>query len=175
MPHSPIRKLTRCAIFAALLCVCGWIAIPLPGIRITLQTFGIFLALELLGGAAGTAACGVYLLLGLAGLPVFSGFQSGITALTGPTGGYMWGFLITGLIYWAVTTLAPRQTIPALILGLVACYSCGTCWYAFGYLNAGLAGIPAALVTCVTPYVIPDLVKLLLAHRLAKRLKPHLR
>lgn len=174
MPHSPIRDLSRCALFAALLCICGWIAIPLPGISITLQTFGVFLTLELLGGRLGTWTLLAYLLLGFAGLPVFSGFQSGITALTGPTGGYLWGFLISGLIYWAVSSLAPRLTVPALALGLLGCYLCGACWYAFGYLGSGFSGLSTAVVACVAPYIIPDAVKFFFAHRLSIRLKPFL-
>lgn len=171
MPHSPIRNISRCALLAALLCLCGWMAIPLPGISVTMQTFGVFLALELLGGAWGTAAVLTYLLLGLAGLPVFTGFQGGITVLLGPTGGFLWGFLTAGLIYWAVTALLPGRKLAAMILGLVGCYACGTCWYVFGYLNQGPASLSAALLTCVVPYLIPDLLKLFLAHHLGQKLQ----
>lgn len=168
MTTSHIRQFSRCAMFAALLCVCGWISIPLPGIVLTMQTFGIFLTLTLLGGQWGTAAIGLYLLLGCLGLPVFTGFQSGIAALTGPTGGYLWGFLGSGLAYWAFSTLSPRQSLVAPILGLVVCYACGTAWYAFAWLDGQL--LPA-IAQCVLPYLIPDALKLLLAHRLSPRLK----
>ena len=70
-----VRKLTRAALFAALLSVCAWLSLPVLDVAITLQTFGIFLALFVLGGKWGTVSIGVYLLLGLAGAPVFSGFQ----------------------------------------------------------------------------------------------------
>ena len=71
----------------------------------TLQTFGIFLALFVLGGKWGSVSILVYLLLGLAGAPVFAAFQGGIGTLVGITGGYLWGFLLTGLSYWAFEKL----------------------------------------------------------------------
>ena len=173
MPNSPIRNLTRCALCTALLCLCGWISIPLPGIAVTMQTFGIFLTLLLLGGGQGTLAILTYFLLGCAGLPVFTGFQGGIGVLLGPTGGYLWGFLICALMYWCLESRLPR--LGALCLGLLGCYLCGTCWYVFGFLHGNIQSIPAALLTCVIPYVIPDGIKLLLAQRLSKHLRPHLR
>ena len=168
MTSTTIRNLSRCAMFTALLCVCAWVSVPLPGIALTMQTFGIFLTLKLLGGRWGTAAIGLYLLLGCLGLPVFTGFQSGPAALTGPTGGYLWGFLATGLSFWALTTLFPRQRLTALILGLFVCYACGTTWYAFAWLDGQV--LPA-ITQCVLPYLIPDGLKLWLAHRLAPRLR----
>lgn len=172
MTHSPIRNLTRCALCTALLCLCSWIAIPLPGISITMQTFGLFLTLLLLGGAQGALTILAYLLLGCAGLPVFTGFQGGIGVLLGPTGGYLLGFLICALISWGTKSRIPLSL--SLFLGLLGCYVCGTCWYALGYLHSGIHGIPAALMTCVLPYVIPDTVKLLLASRLHHHLRRHL-
>ena len=78
------RDLTYVALCAVLIAVCAWISIPAP-VPFTLQTFGIFAALTLLGGRRGCYAVAVYLLLGLVGLPVFAGFQGGIGALLGTT------------------------------------------------------------------------------------------
>lgn len=175
MPNTTVRNMARCALFTALLCVCSWIAIPLPPISLTLQTFGIFLALGLLGGKWGSAACLTWLLLGAAGLPVFSGFRGGLGMLLGTTGGYLWGFLLTCLVYWLMTTLfGGKARILAMILGLLCCYGCGTVWYSFGYLN-GAASLLPALAQCVLPYLLPDAIKLLLAHRLTNRLQRVLR
>ena len=90
------------ALFTVLLAVCAWITVPLT-VPFTLQTFGVFAALGVLGGRRGTYAVAAYLLLGLAGLPVFSGFRGGPGVLLGPTGGYILGFLASALLYWAVT------------------------------------------------------------------------
>ena len=78
-------------LFAALIAVCAWIAIPLT-VSVTLQTLGVCLAGGLLGCRRATLATVIYVLLGIIGLPVFTGFGSGISAVSGPTGGYIIGF-----------------------------------------------------------------------------------
>ena len=156
--------MTYCAIFSALLTLCAWLSIPMGTVAVTMQTFGIFLTLLLLGGKRGTLAISLYLLLGAVGLPVFSGFQGGFGALLGVTGGFLWGFLILGLLYWILEGFGK---IPALIAGLLACYGCGCLWFSV-YSGGGLGFI---LLQCVLPYLIPDAVKLWLAWTLAKRLK----
>lgn len=168
MAHSPTQNMTRCALCTALLCLCGWISIPLPGISVTMQTFGIFLSLLLLGGGRGTAAVLGYLALGCVGLPVFTGFRGGLAALLGPTGGYLWGFLITALIFWLLENRMPKAL--ALILGLAGCYACGTLWYCYSYLG-GVGSFLPALAQCVLPFLFPDALKLWVAWNLARRIK----
>ena len=158
------RKLTRCALFAAMMALCAWIGVPLGHTVFTMQTFGVLLALGLLGGKRGTVSILCYLLLGAAGLPVFSGFRGGIGAILGPTGGYLWGFLATGLVFWALEKW--RRPL-AMIAGIIVCYACGTVWY-MTYTGGALA---AVLAQTVLPYLIPDAVKLILALRLTRRLK----
>ena len=159
--------MTLCAFFAALTAVCAWIGIPLGDTVFTLQTFAVFLTLGLLGGKWGTMSILCYLLLGTVGMPVFSGFRGGVGMLLGPTGGYLWGFLLTGLCYWAMEKVG---RLPAMAAGLLVCYSCGTAWYMI-YTGGGLAWV--ALHTIV-PYLIPDGCKIALALHLTKRLKRHL-
>ena len=169
-----IRNMALCALFAALLAVCAWISIPMGDVAITLQTFGIFLTLGVLGGKRGTVAISIYLLLGIVGLPVFSGFQGGIGALLGGTGGYIAGFLATALIYWLITALGRNQEIFRLlgmVVGLLACYLFGTLWFRFGYLSYGGLSFGAVLLKCVVPYLIPDTAKLILAWLLSRRLR----
>jgi biotin transport system substrate-specific component len=84
--------MTLAAFFAALITVCSWISLPVADIAFTMQTFGVFLALGLLGGKWGSVAIAIYLLLGAVGMPVFSGFRGGVGMLAGVTGGYLWGF-----------------------------------------------------------------------------------
>lgn len=174
-----IKDLTLCAVFAALMAVCAWITIPLPGVPFTMQTFALFLTLTLLGGMRGTVVCVVYLLLGAVGLPVFSGFRGGMGALLGATGGYIWGFLATALIYWYLTRVfgnSFRVQLTALVLGLAACYALGSGWFMLVYLRADKAiTFWAVLAKCVIPFIIPDLAKLSLALLLGKRLQPVLR
>ena len=160
------RKLTRCALFAAMMALCAWIGIPLGHTVFTMQTFGVLLALGALGGKRGTISILCYLLLGAAGLPVFSGFRGGMGAILGPTGGYLWGFLATGLVYWATEKWSRPL---AMILGLLVCYTCGTVWY-MTYTGGALA---AVLLQTVVPYLIPDAIKLALALRLTVKLKKY--
>ena len=80
-----VRDLTLMGMMTAVMAVCAWITIPFT-IPFTMQTFGVFITLRLLGGRKGTAVIGLYILLGIAGVPVFSGFGAGIGVLAGPTG-----------------------------------------------------------------------------------------
>nr|MBQ8244407.1 biotin transporter BioY [Oscillospiraceae bacterium] len=152
-----------CSLFASLTAVCAWISLPLPPISFTMQTFAVLLSLGILGGKWGSVSILLYLLLGLVGLPVFSGFRGGIHALLGPTGGFLWGFLLSAAVYWALERLGK---LPAMIGALAMCYLCGSWWFS---VYAG-AGMGLSVMTCVVPYLIPDAVKLALAYTMAKRI-----
>jgi len=165
-----IRSMARCALFAALMCICAWLSIPTPAGVISLQTFGLFLTLNVLGGKRGSLVCLLYLLLGGVGLPVFTGFRGGIGVLFGPTGGYIGGFLAGALVYWLLTALKFRP-LPAMVCALLMCYLCGTVWYKVLFPAIGLWAIG---LTCVVPYLIPDGLKLFLALMLSKKLKRYL-
>ena len=156
-----------CSLFAAMIALCAWISVPVADISFTLQTFAIFLTLGLLGGKWGCAAILIYLLLGAAGMPVFNGFRGGIGALAGVTGGYLWGFLISGLVYWALERFGK---LPAMMAGQIICYICGSFWF---YLYAG-GGLWVIALRCVVPYLIPDAMKIALAHILCRRLARHI-
>lgn len=158
-----------CSLFAALIAVCAWISVPVPPIGFTLQTFGVFLALGILGGKWGTVSVLTYLLLGIVGLPVFTGFRGGMSALLDPTGGFLWGFLLAALVYWALERWGKAA---AMATGLAACYLCGCLWFIH---YAPGTGFGAAVLTCVAPYLIPDGCKLWLAWLLSKRLSKHLK
>ena len=161
------KHMVRAALFAGVMAVCAWLAVPISDIGFTMQTFGIFLALGLLGGKWGTVSIGLYLLLGLVGLPVFSGFRGGPGMLLGVTGGYLWGFLLSGLVYWALERFGK---LGAMMVGLLICYACGTLWF-LQYSGGGWALV---LLRCVVPYVIPDGIKIALAWSLSKRLSRHI-
>ena len=169
-----IRNMARCALLTALLCICAWIGFPLGDVSITMQTFGLFLALGLLGGKNGSLVCLLYLLLGALGLPVFSGFRGGLGTLLGTTGGYILGFLAAALVYWLITTLLGTR-LPiragASLLGLLVCYGFGTLWYALIWTKTGGLSLGLILGKCVLPYLLPDLIKLGLALAATEKLK----
>ena len=167
------RDLTLMGMMTAVLAVCAWITIPFT-IPFTMQTFGVFITLRLLGGRKGTAVIGLYILLGIAGVPVFSGFGAGIGVLAGPTGGYIAGFLLTGLLYGAVKKRrnTRRKENLALAAGLLICYLFGTIWFCVFKGNAGSpVGFLQVVSICVLPYLVPDAAKLLLADQIAVRVK----
>ena len=94
MKHTKIQKLTTCAVFAAILCLLSPIALPLGGpVPFALQIFGVMLCAVTLDWATGQISVLVYLLLGLF-LPIFSGGNTGLSASPGPTGGYIWSYLL---------------------------------------------------------------------------------
>lgn len=167
--------LTYTALGAVLIVLCSWISIP-AAVPFTMQTFAVFFVLAALGGARGTASIFVYILLGTVGLPVFSGFTGGAGRLLGNTGGYIVGFLFTGLAYWLLTRLFGKTRVVqllALAAGLLAVYAFGTAWFLFVYARtSGSAGLAAVLGWCVFPFLVPDLLKLALALYLARRLSP---
>lgn len=167
-----IRNMALCGMCSALLCLCGWLSFPLGDTAITLQTFGIFLCLGALGGKRGTVSIFVYLLLGAAGLPVFSGFRGGMGVLLGATGGYLVGFLVCGLVYWLLSALFPRHSLAAMVAGLFICYLFGSLWYYIVYTAGSAATLGFILAKCVLPFLLPDMAKLLLAHSLSKKLRP---
>lgn len=161
------KYMTRAALFAALTAICAWISIPVADIGFTMQTFGIFLTLGVLGGKWGTVSILIYLLLGAVGMPVFSGFRGGMGMLLGVTGGYLWGFLFSGLTYWLLERFGK---LPAMIAAMAVCYLCGSIWF---HIYAG-GGIGLILLRCVVPFLIPDGLKILLAHSLSRRLRRHI-
>lgn len=163
------KKMLHCALFAALIAICSWIAVPFPPVSFTMQTFAVFLTLGLLGGKWGSISILIYLLLGAVGLPVFTGFRGGIASLIGPTGGFLLGFLVTAQIYRALERF---HGFLAMIVGLLTCYTFGCLGYC---LYAGQHGFLSALTVCVLPYLIPDICKLWLAYRMSQRLRKHLR
>lgn len=167
------KNMALCGLFTAILALCAWLSVPMGDMVITLQTFGIFLTLGLLGGKRGSITICVYLLLGAVGAPVFSGFRGGLGALLGTTGGYIFGFMSTALIYWIITSVKdnPLTRLLAMILGMLLCYSCGSWWYMTRYLSGGQLTLGLVLMKCVIPYLIPDAIKLTLAWILTGKLK----
>ena len=160
-------------VFAVLMTICSWISIPTV-IPVTLQTFAVFLAVAVLGGKRGTMAVVVYVLLGVVGIPVFSGFTGGIGMLMGNTGGYILGFIFSTLVIWAIEKLFGRKTwimAVSMVLGLAVCYLFGTIWFMVVYAkSAGAIGFTTVLSWCVLPFIVPDLVKIGLALVVSRRL-----
>lgn len=165
--RSPAHRIAYIALFAAFMAVCAQICLPFA-VPFTMQTFAMLLSLLLLGKDAVTAIA-VYIIIGAVGAPVFSGFMGGMGVLAGATGGYIFGFLLSALVYRLVIRLFGDQSIPRVIgciMALLTCYLTGMLWYS--YVSGTM--LWHAFLTGVLPYLLPDIAKLLLALWLSKRL-----
>ena len=171
------RKLTTKTIvitgmFAAVIAVLAQIAIPMPsGVPITLQTFPIALTGAVLGARLGTAATGIYILLGAVGVPVFSNFTGGLAIIAGKTGGFIWGFLFLALLCGAGATLKNKPLgVATGLLGLIACHLLGTLQFS---LLTGMNFPESALLVSV-PYLPKDILSLILAYALGLQIRKQL-
>ncbi len=165
--------LSLIALFASIIAVCSWISIP-AAVPVTLQTFGVFLAVGVLGGKRGTLAVLTYLLMGVIGLPVFSGFGGGLGYLMGSTGGYLVGFVFPALVMWGMENIFGKRNqniVISMTAGLLGCYAFGTIWFMTVYAGKGGAvRAGTVLAVCVVPYILPDILKMMLALAMRKRL-----
>lgn len=127
------------AAFAALIAACALLpTIEVGIVDITLQTFAVLLCGAALGMRRGFLAALLYVVVGAAGLPIFSGGAAGLAVLTGPSGGYLIGFpLAAGLCGFLVERL-PRHTIATSVPLIFVCGLVGS----FAFIHPlGIAGL----------------------------------
>lgn len=171
MNTSSTRTYSRIALFAALIAAGSYISIPLPGSPVPVVLANLFAVLAgmVLGPVNGAVSAVIYLLIGTAGLPVFSAGSGGPAHLVGPTGGYLVGYiaaaLVTGLVVRALHSercgkyRATAYGTLAAVAGMAAVYLPGVFWMAF-LLELSL---PAALATGVVPFIPGDILKAVVA------------
>ncbi len=156
------KNMTRCALFAAAIAIVAPFTLPLGTIPVSLASLAVMLAGVILPPAQALASVGTYLFCGAIGLPVFSGAQGGFAVFLGPTGGYLWGYLLCAVL---TSLLARKQgrALPLCILGAfagaAAACLCGAAHYAL------LSQIPffAALGVCFVPFLPMEALKAALA------------
>ncbi|MGD7044476.1 biotin transporter BioY [Jeotgalibacillus proteolyticus] len=162
MENYRLRMLINCGIFAAITAILAQVEIPLPLIPISGQTLAVGLAATILGSRYGAITMVVYMLIGMAGLPVFAGFSGGAHVMVGPTAGYIVGFIAaayaTGLIL-EKTSFTLKMAIVANLAGMVVTLACGTIWLKILFdMNW-----TAALAAGVYPFLAVGVIKALLA------------
>lgn len=168
MKKLTIGDITAIALMIAVTALCSWITIPFS-IPFTMQTFAVFFALEYFGGKKGTLVILLYIFLGIVGLPVFSGFAGGIGYLLGPTGGYIFGFAASGIVFCIFEKIGAKKHAVRLafkLACLAVCYLSGTLWF----VHETGTKFGAALAVCVLPFVVPDVIKIVLADKVAERI-----
>jgi len=159
---------------AALQCIISPFAItfPISPVPMSLATLMLYLSVYILDKKHATISCGIYLLIGLVGLPVFSGFTGGAGKLLGPTGGYLIGYL--ALVYisgWFVDKWNSSwfQAI-GIALGTFVCYLFGSLWLA----NQAEMDMMVALGVSVLPFIPGDIVKIVIGVIAGKAVKKRL-
>lgn len=173
------KEIAYIALSVALLCVCSWISLPIGEVPFTLQTFAVTLIAVMLGWKRAVPAVVIYVLLGIAGVPVLQGFKAGIPALMGATGGYVFGFVLMAFFTGIAKAIKAQGKARSLViflsslLGLIACYAFGTIWFVNVYTAKAGQSITyaSALMLCVVPYIVPDIVKLIIAIAIGLRLE----
>lgn len=166
-----VKNLAVMALMAALCCVLGPFTVPIGPVPVSFVMIGIYLAVYALGTVPGTISVCVYLLLGLAGLPVFSGFSGGAAKLFGPTGGYLIGYIFLALISgWFIDHFPLRKWyahLLGMVLGMAVCYAFGTVWF----MILTKMGLWESLTLCVLPFAPFDLLKIALCCFLGSALR----
>lgn len=164
--------MTVTALMTAITCILGPMSIPIPisPVPISLTNLVIYFMAYILGAKLSTVSYLLYLLLGMIGLPVFSGFSGGLGKLAGPTGGYLIGFIFLAAIAgYAVEKFPGKIVLHAIgmVIGTAVCYLFGTVWLS-GQLGMSFV---AGLGVGVIPYLPGDAVKIILALVLGPQIK----
>ena len=190
---SKAYSMTSIALMAAVICVVGPFTLPIGPVPITLAPLAILLSVYILGTKKGTIALLIYLLIGAVGVPVFSGFTGGVGKLAGPTGGYLIGYIFFALIAgwfihrfydkvviqflgmvagWFIHRFYDKVVIQFLgmVLALAVLYAFGTAWLAY---SAGMT-FGAALAVGVLPFIVFDLIKIVIAIVLGRAVRNRL-
>ncbi len=156
-----LRQMVYASMFGALTAIGAFIVIPLQPVPITLQTLFTGLAAILLGGNTGALSQVIYVLLGIIGLPVFAGGKAGLGTLLGPSGGYLFGFIIGAYIIGRIAEARKQPGVPWLILSLFAGH---LIIYTLGILQLSIIthfSLVKALMVGVVPFLPGDIIKIL--------------
>ncbi len=171
-----LKQITLTGLMTAVICLLAPLSlnIPISPVPISLGYLAVYFVLSVLGMKLGVLSVVAYILLGLAGIPVFTGFTGGPGKLLGPTGGYIVGYIFMALICgyfvdrWEKHL---RMEILGMILGSAVCYLFGTVWLAW----MASYTFPQALAAGVLPYVPFDLIKLAAGLAVGRQLRSRLR
>ena len=174
------KKMTLTGLMAAIICLLGPFSVffPFSPVPVSFCTLAISFVVYVLGARLGTYSIAIYILLGFAGLPVFSGFTGGAGKLLGATGGYLIGYLfmalISGLFIDKYDNSKTFRNLAlcflGMLLGTITCYLFGTLWLSY---QLSLT-FTSALTVGVLPYILPDILKMILALLLGRSTKKRL-
>jgi biotin transport system substrate-specific component len=171
-----LRRMVFISFFTALIIIGGYISFPIPlsPVPIVLADFFVMLAGLFLGASSGATSVGLFLFLGVLGLPVFAAGEAGLAVFLGPKGGFLWGYLACALIVGLISTKGKPAWIKdlfALITGNIFLYGIGVPWLKMilriSWDKAFLLGL--------FPFMIGMVIKIMAAIVLIHALRPFLR
>ena len=165
-----IRDMAFTALFAAVLCAVAPFSVAIGPIPLSFATLVIYLAAGTLGWKYGVLSVALYIALGAVGLPVFSSFSGGFHKIAGVTGGFIIGYIPLALAA-GIFAEFPKKTrllyTLGMVIGTILLYTCGIAWF---ILQTG-SSLGAALLACVTPFLIGDAIKIIIACIVAPQLR----
>lgn len=172
------RDLIITALFTSLTSVSGFISVPLGPVPITMQTIFVVLSGLIIGAKLGALSQIIYVMLGLIGLPVFSGGTGGLTSIISPTFGFLIGFILAAYVIGKLTE--KNKSLPkivySVIVGSLTIYIIGVPYFYViftYYLGKGINFYQALKFSCL-PFIPGDILKAIISITLAKQLIPKL-
>lgn len=174
-PLLTLKQITLAGLMTAVFCLLGPLSlnIPISPVPISLGMLAIYFVTSVLGMKLGTFSVLAYILLGLAGLPVFTGFTGGAGKLLGPTGGYIIGYIFMALICGFFVDKWGNRILPevlGMVLGTAVCYLFGTVWLAYQASYTFFQALAAG----VLPYIPVDAIKLVIALLVGRQIRARL-
>lgn len=178
-------RISFVAVFAAIICAGCFISIPLPGgVPVTLQNAFALISGTVLGTWYGGTSVAIFLILGIIGIPVFSGMKGGIAHLLGVSGGFLWGYLIGAIIAGfllgnpklsekKITFFQILKIFLAYFFGLLVEYVFGIWWFvqSKGGISESLS-MQQVLMWTLIPFIPGDIIKMIIAIPLSAVLRP---
>ncbi len=172
-----IKDMVLCALFAAICCVCSILTLPIGVVPISFATFGVMATTMILGEKRAIISVVLFVAMGVIGLPVFAGMQGGLSAITGPTGGYIYSYILMVPIV-GLASKCLNKTVSSGMFTMLGCLAAMFVNYLVGTIHFVLVSdIPnesflTVIYTCVLPFIVGDIIKSILAIIIAPRLKP---
>ncbi|MBQ9605446.1 MAG: biotin transporter BioY [Firmicutes bacterium] len=167
------KEMTKIALFTAVLCIVAPMSIPIGSIPVSFTNLAVFLAVYLIGTKNGIISYLLYYLLGIFGLPVFSGYSGGLGKAAGPTGGFLIGFVFMALICGFFIEKSKHKALHLLgmILGTCTLYLFGIVWYCIITSSSPTE----AFMVCAAPFIIGDMIKAVIAVYIGSAVKERLK
>ncbi len=174
MSIEKLRQIVLASLMAALTAAGAYIYVPVGPVPIVLSTLFVILSGLLLGSRWGLTSMALYLLVGAIGIPVFAGGKGGLAHFLGPTGGYLFGYLLAS---WITGFISERSRgrmildILAVVIGSLAIYGLGVPWLKM----VAQMSWQKTFVAGVLPFLIGDSVKAIVVLFLARAIRPVLK